>query len=196
MARRLLVACWVAACLACAPAFAWANGVDTTSATGAASGVSTTSATGAASVPSSVPPDAPATSSSADEATVPVGGSTSLGSTYEGWRYTPADVEIVSGDAARIEGVSFGVGAFERVAKGTQRAGQGMPLGYRVPIQRDASLVVVATPNRTLVHVDARAAGMDEAQFAGNVDGQMALWSLVLALDCLLYTSPSPRDRG
>ena len=75
------------------------------------------------------------------------------------------------------------MGAFERVAKGTQRAGQGVPLGYRVPIQRDASLVVVATSNRTLVHADARAAGMDETQFAGNVDGQMALWSLVLALD-------------
>lgn len=183
MARRLLVACWVAVCLACAPALAWANGTDATNASGAASGVSTTNASGAASVPSSGLSDAPATSSSADEATVPVGGSTSLGSTYEGWRYTPADVEIVSGDAARIEGVSFGVGAFERVAKGTQRAGQGMPLGYRVPIQRDASLVVVATSNRTLVHVDARAAGMDETQFAGNVDGQMALWSLVLALD-------------
>lgn len=183
MARRLLVACWVVVCLACAPAFAWANGADTTNATGAASGASTTSATGAASVPSSGLSDAPATSSSADEATVPVDGSTSFGSTYEGWRHTPDDVEVVSGDAARIEGVSFGVGAFERVAKGTQRAGEGMPLGYRVPIQRDASLVVVATSNRTLVHVDARAAGMDEAQFAGNVDGQMALWSLVLALD-------------
>lgn len=180
MVRRLLVICCVAVCLVCMPAYAWANGANGSS-SGRSQGAQTASV-------------------SAGDAAAHTEGSTLLEPTYEGWRYTPDDVELVSDNAARIEGVAFGVGAFERVAKGTQRPGDGMPLGYRVPIQRDASLVVVATPNRTLVHVDTRAAGMDEAQFASNMDSQMALWSLVLALDeqasagmpSLEQTAPAP----
>lgn len=169
-------------CLACAPAFVWANGA------------------GAASDSLSGPSDALAAPASAGGAATQAKSSKSSEPTYAGWRYTPDDVELVSDSAARIEGVAFGVGAFERVAKGTQRPGDGMPLGYRVPIQSDASLVVVATPDRTLVHVDPRAAGMDEAQFPSNMDSQMALWSLVLALDerasagmpSLEQTAPAP----
>ncbi len=42
-------------------------------------------------------------------------------------------VEILADGSARVDGASFGIIGFERLAKGTARASEGAPEGYRLP---------------------------------------------------------------
>lgn len=61
-------------------------------------------------------------------------------------------------------GVAFAIDGFERNAKGTARAMDGQPDGYRYPLAPSSNVIVVRTPTSVLVHVDAesaRAAGFD-----------------------------------
>lgn len=101
----------------------------------------------------------------------------------DSWPYKPEDVSLVSDTAARIEGVTFGLANFERVPKGTQRLTEGAPPGYRVPIQHDANVVVVQTPERTIIHVDTDSLPCKQASFRLLPEDEAALWSLILALD-------------
>ncbi|MDO4436596.1 MAG: molybdate ABC transporter permease subunit [Coriobacteriaceae bacterium] len=97
--------------------------------------------------------------------------------------YVPDNVEFLSEGAARFEGVPFGISAFERIAKGTQRAGEGMPAGYRIPIQADANFAVVRTPEQALVYVDQGAAGLKDSGLTSTPEHASAFWSMVLTLD-------------
>lgn len=94
----------------------------------------------------------------------------------------PRAVELTAEGSARADGAAFGVNGFERLAKGTARAADGMPEGYRLPISGAANLVVVSTPDEVLVHV-----GHDVAAEQGlegpSASGLPALWSMVCALD-------------
>lgn len=83
---------------------------------------------------------------------------------------------------ATQEGAAFGIDGFERNAKGTARAMDGQPAGYRFPLLGDSNVVVVRTPASVLVHVDAnaaRAAGFD-CEDAGD---QAALRRMLCDLD-------------
>lgn len=60
--------------------------------------------------------------------------------------------------AAKESGIAFGIDGFERNAKGTARAMEGQPAGYRYPLLAGSNVVVVRTPSSVLVHVDGRAA--------------------------------------
>lgn len=83
---------------------------------------------------------------------------------------------------ATQEGAAFGIDGFERNAKGTARAMDGQPAGYRFPLLDDSNVVVVRTPANVLVHVDA-----DAAQAAGfdceDADDQAALRRMLCDLD-------------
>lgn len=83
---------------------------------------------------------------------------------------------------ATQEGAAFGIDGFERNAKGTARAMDGQPAGYRFPLLDDSNVVVVRTPANVLVYVDA-----DAAQAAGfdceDADDQAALRRMLCDLD-------------
>ena len=84
--------------------------------------------------------------------------------------------------SALLDGVGFGLNAFERNAKGTARAMEGQPEGYRFPITDGASLVVVRAPENVLVWVDADAA--ERAGFDPSDDAaQRALREMLAGLD-------------
>lgn len=94
----------------------------------------------------------------------------------------PHSVELTAEGSARVDGATFGVNGFERLAKGTARAADGMPEGYRLPISDAASLVVVSTPDEVLVHVD-HAAAAGQGVEGPSASDLPALWSMVCALD-------------
>ena len=71
---------------------------------------------------------------------------------------------------------------FERLAKGTARASEGAPEGYRLPISDSAGLVVVRAPGEVLLHIDREAAATFDLEDPNSVD-LSALWSMVCALD-------------
>lgn len=81
-----------------------------------------------------------------------------------------------------MEGVQFGVNNFERNAKGTARAADGVPEGYRFPQPAAATLVVVCTPENILVFVDAAAAASADFD-AGDESDCAALQNMVEQLD-------------
>ena len=60
--------------------------------------------------------------------------------------FTTADGRQATEDSALIDGVGFGLNAFERNAKGTARSFAGQPEGYRFPIYKKTTLVTVTTP--------------------------------------------------
>lgn len=91
-------------------------------------------------------------------------------------------VEILADDSARVDGASFGIIGFERLAKGTARASEGAPEGYRLPISDSAGLVVVRAPGEVLLHVDREVAAMFDLDDPSGA-GLSALWSMVCALD-------------
>lgn len=91
-------------------------------------------------------------------------------------------VEITADGSARVDGASFGIIGFERLAKGTARASEGAPEGYRLPISDSAGLVVVRAPGEVLLHVDREAAATFDLEDPSSVD-LSALWSMVCALD-------------
>lgn len=83
---------------------------------------------------------------------------------------------------ATQEGAAFGIDGFERNAKGTARAMDGQPAGYRFPLLDDSNVVVVRTPANVLVYVDtdaAQAAGFD----CEDADDQAALRRMLCELD-------------
>ncbi len=91
------------------------------------------------------------------------------------------DLEDPSG-AARVDGASFGIIGFERLAKGTARASEGAPEGYRLPISDSAGLVVVRAPGEALLHVDREVAATFDLEDPSGA-GLSALWSMACALD-------------
>lgn len=96
--------------------------------------------------------------------------------------FATADGRQATEDAALIDGVDFGLNAFERNAKGTARSFADQPEGYRFPIYRKTSLVTVATPMSIVVWVDthaAKEAGLDIA----NASDQKVLKKMIAGLD-------------
>lgn len=96
--------------------------------------------------------------------------------------FATADGRQATEDSALIDGVDFGLNAFERNAKGTARSFADQPEGYRFPIYRKTSLVTVTTPTSIVVWVDAHAAkeaGLDIA----NASDQKALKKMLAGLD-------------
>mgnify|MGYP006997662133 CR=1 FL=1 len=96
--------------------------------------------------------------------------------------FATADGCQATEDSALIDGVDFGLNAFERNAKGTARSFTDQPEGYRFPIYRKTSLVTVTTPTSIVVWVDAhtaKEAGLDIA----NASDQKALKLMLAGLD-------------
>lgn len=91
-------------------------------------------------------------------------------------------VEIPADGSARVDGAPFGIIGFERLAKGTARASEGAPEGYRLPISDSAGLVVVRAPGEVLLHVDREVAATFDLEDPSGAD-LSALWSMVCALD-------------
>ena len=92
-----------------------------------------------------------------------------------------AELEPAPGSALNGS-ASFGLNGFERNAKGTARAIDGQPAGYRFPLAAGSTLVVVRTPGGVLVWVDSAAAaraGFDPA----SVDDRAALTEMITDLD-------------
>ena len=80
--------------------------------------------------------------------------------------FATADGRQATEDSALLDGVDFGLNAFERNAKGTARSFADQPEGYRFPIYKKTTLVTVTTPESIVVWVDAHAAkeaGLDIA---------------------------------
>ena len=60
--------------------------------------------------------------------------------------------------AATAHGLSYGIEGFERLAKGTARAMEGQPEGYRFPVDEDVDLVVAPAADRVVVWISPKAA--------------------------------------
>lgn len=78
----------------------------------------------------------------------------------------PTVLDSVSDDGDASRDAPFGIDGFERNAKGTARAMEGQPEGYRYPLLPQSNLVLLRTSACVLVHVDgdaALAAGFDPA---------------------------------
>ena len=58
------------------------------------------------------------------------------------------DVEDGAQVAAIAHGLFYGIEGFERLAKGTARAMEGQPEGYRFPVDEDVDLVVAPAADR------------------------------------------------
>ena len=96
--------------------------------------------------------------------------------------FATADGRQATEDSALLDGVDFGLNAFERNAKGTARSFADQPKGYRFPIYKKTTLVTVTTPMGIVVWVDANAA--KEAGFdIANVSDQKALKKMLVGLD-------------
>ena len=93
-------------------------------------------------------------------------------------------VEVPSEGSATFEGSTFGLTGFERLAKGTARSVDGAPEGYRIPLSDQASVVVIRTPEMTLVHIDEGVA-QQLGLYPFVSENDSVLWSMI----CLLYTS-------
>lgn len=96
--------------------------------------------------------------------------------------FATADGRQATEDSALIDGVDFGLNAFERNAKGTARSFADQPEGYRFPIYRKTSLVTVTTPTSIVVWVDAHAAKEAGLDIASTSD-QKALKKMLAGLD-------------
>lgn len=96
--------------------------------------------------------------------------------------FATADGRQATEDSALIDGVDFGLNAFERNAKGTARSFADQPEGYRFPIYKKTSLVTVTTPASIVVWVDAHAAKEAGLDIASTSD-QKALKKMIAGLD-------------
>ena len=63
------------------------------------------------------------------------------------------DAEDGAQVAATAHGLSYGIEGFERLAKGTARAMEGQPEGYRFPVDEDVDLVVAPAAERCGVDI-------------------------------------------
>lgn len=84
-------------------------------------------------------------------------------------------------DSAILEDADFGLNKFERNAKGTGRSMPDQPEGYRFPIYKKTSLVVIVTPENILVWTDASAA--KSASFGTSKADQKAIKEMLSGLD-------------
>lgn len=84
--------------------------------------------------------------------------------------------------SARADGAPFGINGFARNAKGTARAAESVPEGYRFPLADSAQLVAVRTPENVLVYVDAQAASRANLNL-GSSEDQAALRAMIEGLD-------------
>ena len=91
-------------------------------------------------------------------------------------------VEVPSEGSATFEGSTFGLTGFERLAKGTARSVDGAPEGYRIPLSDQASVVVIRTPEMTLVHIDEGVA-QQLGLYPFVSENDSVLWSMICALD-------------
>lgn len=96
--------------------------------------------------------------------------------------FATADGRQATEDSALIDGVDFGLNAFERNAKGTARSFADQPEGYRFPIYRKTSLVTATTPTSIVVWVDSHAAKEAGLDIASTSD-QKALKKMLAGLD-------------
>ena len=96
--------------------------------------------------------------------------------------FTTADGCQATDDSALIDGVDFGLNAFERNAKGTARSFADQPEGYRFPIYKKTALVTLTTPESIVVWVDAHAA-KDAGLDISKTDDQKALKKMLAGLD-------------
>lgn len=96
--------------------------------------------------------------------------------------FTTADGCQATDDSALIDGVDFGLNAFERNAKGTARSFADQPEGYRFPIYKKTTLVTLTTPESIVVWVDAHAA-KDAGLDISKTDDQKALKKMLAGLD-------------
>ena len=104
------------------------------------------------------------------------------GSTDTVGTFTTSDGRQAVEDSALLDGVDFGLNGFTRNAKGTARAADGVPEGYRFPLPKSSQLVVISTPEGVLVHVDSDAA--DVAGFdLQDTDDQEPLRTMLEGLD-------------
>ena len=67
------------------------------------------------------------------------------------------DAEDGAQAAATAHGLSYGIEGFERLAKGTARAMEGQPEGYRFPVDEDVDLVVAPAADRVVVWISPKA---------------------------------------
>ena len=67
------------------------------------------------------------------------------------------DAEDGAQVAATAHGLSYGIEGFERLAKGTARAMEGQPEGYRFPVDEDVDLVVAPAADRVVVWISPKA---------------------------------------
>lgn len=95
--------------------------------------------------------------------------------------FTLSDGTQATEDSALLDSCPFGLNGFERNAKGTARAMAGQPDGYRFPIHKKTSLVVVVTPENILVWTDADAA--EVAGFTASPSDKKALRTMLTRLD-------------
>lgn len=95
--------------------------------------------------------------------------------------FTLADGTQASEDSALLNDCPFGLNGFERSAKGTARTMDGQPDGYRFPIGRSTSLVVIVTPENILVWTDAHAA--KQAGFEVSASAKRTLRTMLTGLD-------------
>ena len=69
------------------------------------------------------------------------------------------DAEDGAQVAATAHGLSYGIEGFERLAKGTARAMEGQPEGYRFPVDEDVDLVVAPAADRVVVWISPKSCG-------------------------------------
>ena len=67
------------------------------------------------------------------------------------------DAEDGAQVAATAHGLSYGIEGFERLAKGTARAMEGQPEGYRFPVDEDVDLVVAPAADRVVAWISPKA---------------------------------------
>lgn len=84
-------------------------------------------------------------------------------------------------DSALLDDCAFGLNAFERNAKGTARVMPDQPQGYRFPIYKETSLVVVVTPENVLVWTDAKA--REASGLTDSARDEKALKKMLAGLD-------------
>lgn len=89
--------------------------------------------------------------------------------------------------AATAHGLSYGIEGFERLAKGTARAMEGQPEGYRFPVDEDVDLVAALAADRVVVWISPKAVekyGLDP-QDNESVSGLKALVCELDSANCM-----------
>ena len=97
------------------------------------------------------------------------------------------DAEDGAQAAATAHGLSYGIEGFERLAKGTARAMEGQPEGYRFPVDEDVDLVVAPAADRVVVWISPKAVekyGLDP-QDNESVSGLKALVCKLDSANCM-----------